>query len=96
MYHFQELWDEHAASLPTRLINKFFDTWEIIKDNLGKDEVLPVISLIAAISFVVIGAQCMQLLVGLDDDEQSGELYKEVFRLAIWSTFGIAREQREL
>jgi len=67
----KELWDEHAASLPTRLINKFFDTWEIIKDNLGKDEVLPVISLIAAISFVVIGAQCMQLLVGLDDDEQS-------------------------
>ena len=67
----KELWDEHAASLPTRMLNKLFETWEILKDNLSKDEVLPVISLIAAVSFVVIGAQCMQLLVGLDDDDQS-------------------------
>ena len=71
LLHLKELWDEHAASLPTRMLNKLFETWEILKDNLSKDEVLPVISLIAAVSFVVIGAQCMQLLVGLDDDDQS-------------------------
>jgi hypothetical protein len=47
-------------------------TWDVLKEKLTTDEVLPVISLIAAILFVVIGAQCMQLLVGLDDDDQSG------------------------
>ena len=65
--------DEHADSLPTRLINKLFVTWDVLKEKLTTDEVLPVISLIAAILFVVIGAQCMQLMVGLDDDDQSGK-----------------------
>jgi len=67
----KELLDEHADSLPTRLINKLFVTWDVLKEKLTTDEVLPVISLIAAILFVVIGAQCMQLMVGLDDDDQS-------------------------
>ena len=65
--------DEHADSLPTRLINKLFVTWDVLKEKLTTDEVLPVISLIAAILFVVIGAQCIQLMVGLDDDDQSGK-----------------------
>ncbi len=65
-----ELLDEHAASLPMRLINRMLDTWDFLKDNLSKDEVLPVISLIAALAFVFIGAQCLQSLVP-DDDENS-------------------------
>ena len=67
-----ELLDEHAASLPMRILNKIFDSWEFLKDNMTKDEVLPTISMIAAVLFIVLGAQCMQLMVSMDEEERSG------------------------
>ena len=65
----KELLDEHAASLPIRILNKMLDSWEFLKDTLSKDEVLPVISLVVAICFVMIGANCLQLLVAPDEEE---------------------------
>ena len=68
-----ELLDEHAASLPMRILQRFLDFWDFIKDHTSKEEVLPVISLIAAVLFVFIGAQCMQMVVGLDDENEPGQ-----------------------
>ena len=67
-----ELLDEHAASLPMRILNKIFDSWEFLKDNMTKDEVLPTISMIAGVLFIVLGAQCMQLMVSMDEEERTG------------------------
>ena len=37
----QELLDEHAASLFIRMLTKITETWDFLKENLTKDEVLP-------------------------------------------------------
>ena len=65
----QELLDEHATSLPFRIINRILDSWDWIKDNLTKDEVLPMISLVGALAFVVIMSQCLQYAVSLDEED---------------------------
>ena len=67
----QELLDEHATSLPFRIIHRILDSWDWLYDNLTKDEILPMLSLIGALSFVVIMSQCLQYAVAFADDDEN-------------------------
>jgi hypothetical protein len=55
-----------------RIINKILESYEWIKDNMSKEEVLPAVSLVAAIIFVILGSQCMQWLASFDDEDSGG------------------------
>ena len=65
----QELLDEHAAGLLARVFNRIMETSEWLKDNMTKEEVLPAISLVGAVAFLILGSHCLQWLAGLDEDE---------------------------
>ena len=57
--------------MPFRIINKILDTWDWAKDHFSKNEILPLLGVMASLVFIVIISQCLQYAAGFDDEENS-------------------------
>ena len=73
----QELLDEHASSLPFRIINRILEAWDRATDTFSRHEILPIVGVIAAVVFILILILCLQYAVSLDDEENSDSRYEK-------------------
>lgn len=64
----KELIDEHAQGIVTRIINKLMTSLEYLKENVTKDQLLPLLSIAATILFIVIGGYIMTYLVRMEEE----------------------------
>ncbi|XP_066997779.2 dnaJ homolog subfamily C member 16 [Anabrus simplex] len=64
----KELIDEHAQGIVSRIVSKLLLAADFLKDNLTKDQLLPVLSVLATVSFIVIVGYIMTYLVRLEEE----------------------------
>ena len=70
----KELIDEHATSLFVRIVNKIFEAMEALRENVTKDELLPAVSLVVTVGFVIIGGYVMNYLVKMEEESVRKQL----------------------
>lgn len=59
----QELIDEHAQGLLGKIIAKFLIAADFIRENVGKDHLLAIVSVLSTIALIVLGGYFMAHLV---------------------------------
>lgn len=64
----KELLDEHAQGLVTKIITKCLILLEYFTDNLGKEHILPFLSVIATIAFILGVGYLMSYLVRIEEE----------------------------
>ncbi len=65
---FQELFDEHSQNLATRILKKVFITIDYFYDNLGKEHLLAILSVVGTVGFIVGVGYLMSYLVRLEEE----------------------------
>lgn len=60
--------DEHAQNLATRIIKKVFITIDYMYDNLGKEHILPALSVVGTVLFILGVGYLMSYLVRLEEE----------------------------
>lgn len=65
---FQDLLDEHAQGMVLQIINKVLLTFEYFSDNLSEEYVLPVLSVIGTVLFIVGVGFLMSYLVRVEEE----------------------------
>lgn len=65
----QDLLDEHAQSIFVQIINKVFMLIEYFGDNLGREHVLPVLSVFGTIGFIVAIGYLLAYLVRIEEED---------------------------
>lgn len=68
-FEFQDLLDEHAQGLFVQLLNKIVFLIEYFYDNLGKEHILPVISVFGTIGFIVAVGYLLAYLVRIEEED---------------------------
>lgn len=61
--------DEHAQSIFVQIINKIFLLFEYFAENLGREHVLPVLSVFGTIGFVVAIGYLLAHLVRIEEED---------------------------
>ncbi|XP_043236907.1 dnaJ homolog subfamily C member 16-like [Amphibalanus amphitrite] len=64
----QELVDEHAHPLLRRIASRLYHLWEYVLDRLSRDEVVPAVSVVATIVFLIAGGYLMAYLVKMEEE----------------------------
>ncbi|GFG31560.1 hypothetical protein Cfor_00470 [Coptotermes formosanus] len=64
----KELIDEHAQGIMSRILTKLLQTAEFFRDNMTKDQLLPLLSIVATILFIVAGGYILSYVVMMSDD----------------------------
>jgi len=70
----KELIDEHATTLFVRIVNRMFEALELIRENVTKDELLPALSLVVTVGFVIAGGYVMNYLVKMEEESVRKQL----------------------
>jgi DnaJ family protein C protein 16 len=60
---FQDLIDEHAQGMMSRILMKLLQTADFFRDNITKDQLLPLLSILATILFIVAGGYVLSYIV---------------------------------
>ena len=55
--------DEHAHPLLRRIASRMYHLWEHVLDRLSREEVVPAVSVVATIVFLIAGGYLMAYLV---------------------------------
>jgi DnaJ family protein C protein 16 len=63
LFFFQELIDEHAQGIMSKILTKLLQTADFFRDSITKDQLLPVLSIVATILFVVAGGYILSYIV---------------------------------
>lgn len=61
--------DEHAQSIFVQIFNKVFVLLEYFGDNLGREHVLPVLSVFGTIGFIVAIGYLLAYLVRIEEED---------------------------
>ncbi|MPC13941.1 DnaJ subfamily C member 16 [Portunus trituberculatus] len=64
----QELFDEHAQGIVWRIINKLVSVQDYLRDNVTEDDLLPAVSILVTVLFIVAGGYIMSYLVRLEEE----------------------------
>ncbi|XP_055676696.1 dnaJ homolog subfamily C member 16 [Lutzomyia longipalpis] len=64
----KDLLDEHAQGLVSRIFNKIFLTMEYLADNLGREHILPAISVLGTVGFILGVGYLMAYLVRQEEE----------------------------
>ncbi|XP_046993030.1 dnaJ homolog subfamily C member 16 [Schistocerca americana] len=64
----KELMDEHAQGIMMRILAKVFSAVDYLKDNITKEQLLPLLSVLGTVVFIVIGGYIMTYLVRLEEE----------------------------
>ncbi|XP_040568648.1 dnaJ homolog subfamily C member 16 [Lepeophtheirus salmonis] len=70
----KELMDEHAVSLFVRIANRMIETIETIRENITKDELLPALSIVVTIGFLIIASYVISYLVKMEEESVQRQL----------------------
>ena len=70
----RQLFDEHTQSLFVRLTNKMIEVVELLRENITKDELLPAISLVVTVGFIIVGGYVMSYLVKMEEESVQRQL----------------------
>ncbi|XP_065351702.1 dnaJ homolog subfamily C member 16 isoform X2 [Cloeon dipterum] len=65
----QELIDEHAQGMVGRILNKIFVASEYLRDNVTKEQLLPALSVVGTVLFIVVAGYFMAYLVRLEEEK---------------------------
>lgn len=63
-----DLLDEHAQGLVVRILNKFLLAFEYMTDNLGQEHILPALSVVGTIAFILGAGYLMSYLVRIEEE----------------------------
>lgn len=66
--------DEHAQSLFVRIANRMIEMVEAMRDTITKDELLPAVSLVVTVGFIIIGGYVMSYLVKMEEESVQRQL----------------------
>lgn len=69
LHHSQDLLDEHAQSIFVQIINKMFLLFEYFAENLGREHILPVLSVFGTIGFIVAIGYLLAYLVRIEEED---------------------------
>ncbi len=69
-----ELFDEHATSMFVAVSSKMIEVVEAIRENISVDEILPSVSLVATVIFILIGGYIMSYLVKMEEESVQRQL----------------------
>ena len=64
----RELFDEHAQSLFVRIANRMIEMVETLRESVTKDELLPAVSLVVTVVFIIAGGYVMNYLVKMEEE----------------------------
>lgn len=70
----KELMDEHAHGLFVRVANKMLEAVEALRESISKDELLPAVSLVVTVGFIVAGGYVMSYLVKMEEESVRKQL----------------------
>ena len=70
----KELFDEHATSVFVRIANRMLEAIEVIRENVTKDELLPALSLVVTVGFILVGGYVMNYLVKMEEESVRKQL----------------------
>ena len=70
----KELFDEHATSVFVRIANRMLEVIEILRESVTKDELLPALSLVVTVGFILIGGYVMNYLVKMEEESVRKQL----------------------
>ena len=70
----KELFDEHATSIFVRIANRMLEAIEVIRENVTKEELLPALSLVVTVGFILIGGYVMNYLVKMEEESVRKQL----------------------
>lgn len=68
MFIFQDLLDEHAQGLVIRILNKVLLAFEYMTENLGQEHILPALSVVGTIAFILGAGYLMSYLVRVEEE----------------------------
>ena len=60
--------DEHAQGLISKILNKIFQSLEYMGDNVGEEHLLPILSAIGTVVFIVGFGYLMAYLVRIEEE----------------------------
>lgn len=63
-----DLLDEHAQGLVVRILNKFLLAFEYMTENLGQEHILPALSVVGTIAFILGAGYLMSYLVRIEEE----------------------------
>lgn len=63
-----DLLDEHAQGLVVRILNKFLLAYEYMTENLGQEHILPALSVVGTIAFILGAGYLMSYLVRIEEE----------------------------
>ncbi|GJQ86858.1 hypothetical protein Trydic_g19526 [Trypoxylus dichotomus] len=64
----KDLFDEHAKGIVGRIFAKIGTLWNTVYDSMNKDQILPALSILGTIVFIVLGGYAMTYLVRLEEE----------------------------
>lgn len=69
-----DLNDEHAQSLFVRMANRMIEMVETIRESITRDELLPAVSLVLTVGFIIVGGYVMNYLVKMEEESVQRQL----------------------
>ena len=70
----KELFDEHATSVFVRIANRMLEAIEWLRESVTKDELLPALSLVVTVCFILVGGYVMNYLVKMEEESVRKQL----------------------
>ena len=64
----RDLFEEHAQSLFVRSANRMIEMVETLRESVTKDELLPAVSLVVTVVFIIAGGYVMNYLVKMEEE----------------------------
>ena len=69
-----QLRDEHTTSIFVKIASKIFEAVEIIHESITLDEILPSLSLVVTVVFILVGGYVMSYLVKMEEESVRKQL----------------------
>ena len=66
--------DEHTTSIFVKIASKIFEAVEIIHESITLDEILPSLSLVVTVVFILVGGYVMSYLVKMEEESVRKQL----------------------
>ena len=66
--------DEHTTSIFVKVASKIFEAVEIIHESITLDEILPSLSLVVTVVFILVGGYVMSYLVKMEEESVRKQL----------------------
>ncbi|KAJ9586685.1 hypothetical protein L9F63_019723, partial [Diploptera punctata] len=71
----KELIDEHAQGIMSKILSKLLQTADFFKDNITRDQLLPLLSILATILFIIAGGYILSYIVRMEEENIKKQQY---------------------